>query len=146
MLSGPFKLTSISHLLKLDVNALLQYYDAWGPSAQICIMLTQGQLSVEEHAYRIIFVSDPDLFLDKLNMSELSSTLFALQPLAESRSEFIAQVPINHLKGVIALAVAKRNAVQRSVFFNRPPRIAGQRQVRRGFSRFLYTFDWVMIL
>jgi hypothetical protein len=117
---------SISRLLELDLDKLLSYYQTWGPSARTCINLVRCTLTVEEHEQNAseaaaTFASNPqDLFrlVSGFNSSNVSHVLFAVLPLPGSRGEIRAEIPTNHLNGILARAVAMFDATQQSMFFS----------------------------
>lgn len=118
---------SISQLLHLDIDELLSYYRTWGPSARTCINLVRGDLKVDEHMRSVSiaaaeFAADPHrLFrlVAQFDSDDVSHLLFAVRPEEHSRGMVKAQVPTKHLNGIIALAVARFDAAQQSLFFTR---------------------------
>jgi len=49
---------------------------------------------------------------------EVLDVLFFVRPDKLSRSEIRAEIPTKHLKGIVALSVARFDAAQQSVFFS----------------------------
>jgi len=119
---------SISQLLDLDIDELLLHYRTWGPSARTCIKLVRGrqkvaQLEKDASDAAAKFASNPEqLFrlVSVFNSDDVSHVLFAVRPenlLPESREIIRARIPTNHLNGILALAVARFDAAQQSLFF-----------------------------
>ena len=133
---------SISQLLSLDTNELMSCYRTWGPCARTCITLVQGQLKVDRHQKIVStvaakFASDPrQLFglVTQLDSDEVSHVLFFVRPKgfsADSRSEIKVEVPTNHLRSIIALAVAR---IDPTVAFFQPDFLAPLDQDPRGLD------------
>ena len=119
---------SISGLLSLNTNELLSYYRTWGPCARTCVMLVQGHLKVDQHRRTVSiaadkFASDPHQLIGSVTQfdsDEVSHVLFFVRPekhSAGSRSEIRAEIPTNHLNGIVALAVARIDGARQSLFF-----------------------------
>ncbi|KAF8342458.1 hypothetical protein F5887DRAFT_974351 [Amanita rubescens] len=125
----PNELEVLGQLLKLDTDKLLSYYWTWGPCARTCVKLVEGNLDLDEHRHNVSiaaakFASDPrKLFglVTEFNSDEVSHVLFFVRPekrSADSASAIRAEVPTKHLSGILALAVARIDAAQQSMFFS----------------------------
>ena len=119
---------SISQLLNLDIDELLSHYWTWGPSARTCIKLVRGRQTVahlEQDASDAAakFASNPEQLLRLVSgfgSDDVSHVLFAVRPeniLPESRDVIRARILTSHLNGILALAVARLDATQQSLFF-----------------------------
>ena len=119
---------SISQLLNLNTDQLLSHYRTWGPSARACIKLvrrqqTVAQLTQDASDTAAKFASNPEQLFRLVSgyySDDVSSVLFAVRPeklLPESRDVIRAQIPTYHLNGILALAVARFDAAQQSLFF-----------------------------
>jgi hypothetical protein len=120
---------STSRLLNLDIDELMLHYRTWGPSARTCIKLVRRRQSVEQlekdaSDAAVRFASDPGQLLrlvSGFNSDDVSHVLFAVRPenlLPESREIIRARIPTKHLNGILALAVARFDAAEQSLFFS----------------------------
>jgi hypothetical protein len=120
-------LSFTSLLLDLDIDKLLSHKRSWGPSVRTCIMLVRGhktvaQLERDASNAAAKFASNPkELFTlvsGYADSDDFSNTLFAIKPEdSESRDTMRACIPTDHLNGILALAVARFDAAQQSLFF-----------------------------
>ena len=112
----------ISYLHSLNVDALVNYYNDWGPSARTCLELARNHITpkaMEEEAIFAArkFVQTALPMIEGPNPSDASNVLFSIHPEDDSRDTMEAKIATDRILNIILRQLTWLSAAQQSEFF-----------------------------
>jgi hypothetical protein len=116
-------LHDISQLYSLDVDALVEYYDRWGPSVRTCFDLALGNLSLEAMELKatraaIKFAKNELPFPDDSDFLDVSNILFSIHPMTISRENMQVMIATDYMLDTVLAQVTRLDTAQQSEFFS----------------------------